>query len=290
MHTHVKLTLRTPPDLPVEAQSLIPENVVGKGRADIGALPLLLGNRPATVADFFDVAVLPADPDHPGDGRTEEPQEGVTLHLCGDLSRFKHIGERMASGRVVVDGSVGFHAGAFMAGGALTVSGEAGDYLGAHMSGGRITIRGSAGHFVGAAYRGYVFGMTGGAICIHGDAGHMVGARLRRGLVAVCGNCGDLAAYGMRAGTVLIGGKSQVRAGANMVRGTVILLTPPEAIMPTFRYNCAYCPGFWPILHASLAEVGLDLAGVSPQAVFESYGGDINGGGKGEILICRSAN
>lgn len=287
MHTQVKLTLRTPPDLPVEAQSLIPENFAGKDQADIGALPLLLGNRPAVVADFFDVAILPADP---GDGPTEEPQEGMTLHLRGDLSRFKHIGERMACGRVVVDGSVGFHAGAYMAGGALTVNGEAGDYLGAHMSGGRITVRGSAGHFVGAAYRGYAFGMTGGAICIHGDAGHMVGARLRRGLVAVGGNCGDLAAYGMRAGTVLIGGKSQVRAGANMVRGTVILLGPPEEIMPTFRYNCAYCPGFWPILQASLAEAGLDFPGVSPQAVFESYGGDINEGGRGEILICRSAN
>lgn len=287
MHTHVKLTLRTPPDLPVDAQSLIPESFVGKDQADIGALPLLLGNRSVTVADFFDVAILPADP---GDGRTEEAREGGTLHLCGDLSRFKHIGEEMACGRVVVDGPVGSHAGAFMTGGALDVNGEAGDYLGAHMSGGRITVRGSAGHFAGAAYRGYVFGMTGGSICIHGDAGHMVGARLRRGLVAVGGSCGDLAAYGMRAGTVLIGGKSRVRAGANMVRGTVILLTPPEAIMPTFRYNCAYCPGFWPILHASLAGLGLDFPGVSPQAVFESYSGDINEGGRGEILLCRNAN
>ncbi|WP_428565225.1 MAG: formylmethanofuran dehydrogenase subunit C [Solidesulfovibrio sp. DCME] len=287
MHTHVQLTLRTPPDLPVEAQALIPENVAGKGQAGIEALPLLLGNRPATVADFFDVAVLA---DGPGDGQATQPGEAVTLQLRGDLSRFKHIGERMAAGHVVADGPVGFHAGAFMAGGSLTINGEAGDYLGAHMSGGRITVRGSAGHYVGAAYRGYVFGMTGGAICIHGNAGHMAGARLRRGLVAVGGNCGDLAGYGMRAGTVVIGGTASVRAGANMVRGTVVLLAPPEAIMPTFRYNCAYCPGFWPILHASLTGAGLDFPGVGPQAVFESYGGDINEGGRGEILVCRSAN
>ncbi len=286
MHTHVKLTLRTPPDLPVEAQSLLPENVAGKGRAALEALALLVGNRPATVADFFDVEVLR---EAPADGAAAGAGDETTLHLRGDLSRFKHIGEGMAAGRLVVDGPVGFHAGAFMAGGTLTINGDAGDYLGAHMSGGRITVRGAAGHAVGAAYRGYVCGMTGGVICVHGDVGHLAGARMRRGLVAVRGDCGDLAAYGMRAGTVVVGGRCLARAGANMVRGTVILLAPPEALMPTFRYNCAYRPGFWPILHASLVAAGLDLP-AGPQAVFESHGGDLNEGGRGEILVCRSAN
>ncbi len=281
MDTQVRLTLRTAPTVPVEAGALNPENVTGKQRAEIESLPLLVGNRMERVGDHFDVDVTTGSPP----GRAPGDDCPATLLLAGDLSRFKRLGERMAAGRMVVDGPVGFHAGAYMSGGSLTLLGDAGDYLGAHMLGGRIEVRGSAGHFAGAAYRGYAHGMAGGAIIIHGDAGQMAGARMRRGLVAVRGCCGDGPGFGMKAGTVLIGGHSGVRAGAAMVRGTVILLTRPPELLPTFRYNCAFRPPIWPLLLASLAGADFRLPGIGPEAVFESYSGDANEGARGEILV-----
>jgi len=284
MPTQVRLTLRTTPLFPVEAESLNPENVAGKDRGAIESMPLLVGNRLERVGDHFDVETVPLDPSDPEAGG-DNP---ATLLLVGDLTRFKRLGERMAAGRMIVDGPVGFHAGAYMSGGSLTLLSDAGDYLGAHMQGGVIEVRGSAGHFAAAAYRGYTQGMLGGTILIHGNAGQMAGARMRRGLVIVRGECGDLPGYGMRAGTVVVGGKPGVRAGANMVRGTVILLTPPPAMMPTFRYNCVYNPSFWPLLLTGLDRLGCRFSGIGPQAAFESYSGDVNEGGKGEILVCQT--
>ena len=287
MNAQVRLTLRTTPTLPVEAEILNPQNVTGKRPPEIESLPLMVGNRTGRVGDHFDVDVTTGEPAAPGPG----DDDGLaTLILAGDLSRFKRLGERMTAGRMVVEGPVGFHAGAYMSGGSLTLLSDAGDYLGAHMRGGRIEVRGSAGHFAGAAYRGYVRGMTGGTILIHGDAGQMTGARMRRGLVAVRGCCGDCPGFGMKAGTVLVCGLPGVRAGAIMSRGTVILLTRPPEMLPTFRYNCTYRPPMWPLLFASLAAAGFHPEGIGPQAVFERYSGDFNEGGKGEILVCRDAS
>ena len=284
IQAQVRLTLRTSPDLPVEAESLKPDTVTGKDRAEIESLPLLVGNRTERVGDHFYVEVDCETSQVPGEG------DPVTLLLSGDLTRFKRLGEGMAAGRMVVGGPVGFHAGARMSGGVLTLLGDAGDYLGAHMSGGRIEVRGSAGHFAGAAYRGYTKGMTGGTIVIHGDAGQMAGARMRRGLVVVRGCCGDVPGFNMKAGTVLIGGLPGARPGAIMTRGTVILLTPPPHLLPTFRYNCAYRPSFWPLLRTALADAGVDFPEIGPNARFDSYCGDVTEGGRGEILLLRSGN
>jgi len=284
MNTQIRLTLRTAPDLPVEAEALNPENVFGKNPDEIKSLSLLVGNSKEHVGDHFEVEIIEdasADPANAGESL-------ATLLLVGDLTRFKRLGERMAAGRMVVDGPVGFHAGAHMTGGLLTLLGNAGDYLGAHIRGGRIEVRGSAGHFAGAAYRGYTHGMNGGTIVIHGNAGQMMGARMRRGLVAVRGCCGDGPGFGMKAGTVLVGGLSGVRAGAAMSRGSVILLTPPPELLPTFLYNCTYRPPIWPLLRAVLAGADFVLPGIGPDAVFDSYCGDLTEGGRGEILVYKS--
>jgi formylmethanofuran dehydrogenase subunit C len=284
MNTQVRLTLRTSPDLPVEAETLNPENVTGKRPDEIEALPLLVGNRQESVGDHFQVEVLT---DH---SHVQAQDDGglATLLLSGNLQRFKRLGEHLGAGRMVVDGPVGFNAGAYMSGGTLTIKGDAGDYLGAHMEGGLIEVLGSAGNFAGAAYRGHKHGMTGGAVIIHGDCGQMAGGRMRRGLVAVAGSCGDVPGFGMRAGTVLVGGPTGIRPGADMSRGSVILLTRPQALLPTFRYDCAYRPPFWPLLLAWLAKMGLDLAETGPKALFERYSGDANEGARGEVLVCRS--
>lgn len=283
MNIEVRLTLRTAPDLPVEAEILTPENVTGKTRAEIESLPLLVGNRRERVGDHFDVQVTGES----SLGSATGEDGTATLHLAGDFTRFKRLGERMATGRMIVDGPVGFHAGAYMSGGMLTLLGDAGDYLGAHMRGGRIEVRGSAGHFAGAAYRGYTQGMNGGMILIRGSAGQMAGARMRRGLVAVRGGCGDGPGFGMKAGTVLVGGLPGVRAGAIMKRGTVMLLTPPSGLLPTFLYNCTYRPPIWPLLFTSLAGMDFILPGIGPGAMFDSYSGDMTEGGRGEILVYR---
>ncbi|NDV19427.1 formylmethanofuran dehydrogenase subunit C [Pseudodesulfovibrio sp. JC047] len=277
MNTRVHLTLRTAPDLPVEADSLLPETVTGKETADIAALPLLVGNHTETVGDHFQVEIT--------DGSPDTADTLATLELTGNLSRFKHIGEAMTRGTLTVNGPVSFHAGAKMSGGELIINGDAGDYLGAMMTGGTIVVNGNAGHFAGSSYRGYSRGMSGGTILVHGNAGNLTGARMRRGLIAVRGTCGDLAGFSMGAGTVLIGGEVGVRAGANMSRGSVILLTPPEEIRPTFRYNATCVPAFWPVMHGSLSEAGWSVPETGPYALFKKYSGDVNEGSRGELLL-----
>ena len=282
MNTRVYLTLRTAPAMPVEAESLLPENVTGKSAEQIATLPLQVGNRTETVGDHFKVEIH--------EDSSGGPEEGTAaLELAGDLTRFKRLGEGMSRGAMTVNGAVGFHAGARMSGGTLTINGDAGDYLGAMMTGGRITVHGNAGHFAGSAYRGFFRGMSGGSILVLGNAGNLTGARMRRGMIAVRGTCGDLAGYAMGAGTVLIGGRAGVRAGANMVRGTVILLTPPEEMPPTFRYDYTGLPPFWPLLHASLSEAGWTAPQGEPRAEFKRYSGDFNEGGRGELLLLSGA-
>lgn len=285
MNTRVNLTLRSAPTLPAEAENLLPATVTGKTRGEIEAMPLLVGNRTEKVGDRFQVEVTEKP-----DGGPEGKSGLAELVLTGDLTRFKRLGESMSEGAMLVNGPVGFHAGAQMSGGALTITGDAGDHLGAMMTGGRIRVHGSAGHFAGSAYRGYTRGMAGGTIIIHGNAGNLTGARMRRGTIAVQGACGDLAGFGMGAGTIVIGGVTGARAGANMVRGSVILLTPPEEMPPTFRYNCTYRPGFWPLLLASLAKGDGVFPDIEPQAAFKRYSGDFNEGGRGEILLRHTTN
>ena len=270
------LSLKQSPRVPVEADSLIPANVAGKDEHEIGLLPLLVGKDWRTVADWFDVSVA-ADAD-------TESNDRVDLILKGDLTRFKRLGEGMASGRMLVEGPVGFHAGARMSGGTLTIEGDAADFLGAHMTGGLIVVRGNAGHYTAAAYRGHKQGMKGGTIIITGNAGQMLGARMRRGLIYVLGDTGDVPGFNMRAGTIVVAGTTGVRTGARMVRGTVILLRGDTTLLPTFCYDCTYQPDFWGILHKHLANHGF-APEAAPGTTFMRYSGDTNEGGHGELLI-----
>jgi len=272
----ITLKLKVQPTIPVEAESINPENLKGKTVNEIYGLPLWCGNREEKVGDYFDI-----DMDEAG---SEDLQKVV---LQGDLSRFKRLGQGMAAGEMEIESAVGFHAGAFMRGGMLTIRGDAGDWLGSHMEGGRILVEGSAGNFVGAAQRGRHFGMLGGTILIKGDAGQMLGSRMRRGLVAVEGDCGDVPGFKMAAGTIVVRGTAGLRAGANMKRGTIIIFKCPE-ILPVFYYNCAYRPVFWRLLYEELKQNGFSLDEAYRDAVFARFTGDANTGGKGEILTCLS--
>ncbi|NLI91663.1 MAG: formylmethanofuran dehydrogenase subunit C [Peptococcaceae bacterium] len=281
MKTQITLRLKEQPSIPIEAESIIPENLSGKSLAEINSLPLWCGNRQEKVEDYFTVEISELD----GDSLPADSMPKMVLQ--GNLSRFKRLGQGMSAGEMEIQGSAGFHAGALMRGGTLVIKGNAQDWLGAQMEGGQISVEGSAGNFVGAAYRGRTQGMSGGTILIKGNAGQMVGSKMRRGLIAVGGDCGDVLGYKMLAGTILVAGRTGIRVGANMERGTVILLNPSD-LLPSFYFNCCYQPEFWRLLYKELQSKGFNLNQSLKATLFKHYSGDGNEGAKGEVLICQS--
>jgi formylmethanofuran dehydrogenase subunit C len=180
------LTLREQPDLPLGAEVLTPDRLVG----DIAALPLWHGKERARVDDFFAVS-----------------GSGDDVRLEGDFSRVSGIGAGMTAGR-------------------LTVAGDVGDWAGAGMRGGTLVVHGDAGRHLGGAYPGDRAGMRGGEIVVHGDAGAQAGNGLRRGLIAVGGRVGAAAGLRMLAGTIVALGGLGPRAGAGMRRGSIVTMAP----------------------------------------------------------------
>lgn len=271
MNHLIKLELIEQPQLPLEADCLSPDRLAELTLEDIYGLKLLYGNQEVHVGQFFRGEI------------TEQAGED-TLYLIGDLSRVKRIGQRMAAGRLIIDGDAGFHTGAEMSGGSMCVNGNAGDWLGAHMAGGSIVVSGNAGHWPGGAYRGKTQGMNGGSIFIHGNAGRMVGTKMRGGLIVVCGNSQEFAGYEMKAGTILLGAECGRHIGSGMLRGTIILMQTHQ-LLPTFYYNCEYKPTFWPLLAGFIKSQGVELR--DTEGLFGRYSGEALTGSKGEVLICR---
>lgn len=262
------LTLHTPPAAPVEAPGLRPDALAALSLAAVAALPVLHGNQPAALGDFFRARGTP----------------GETLCLEGNLSRFKWIGHQMGGGHLHVAGPVGPHAGAGMRGGSLTVEGDADDWAGAEMAGGRLVIRGSAGHGLGGAYAGSRQGMQGGEIIVHGRAGDEAGRRMRRGLIAVGGDCGDFAGANLLAGTLVVLGRLGARAGAEMRRGTLVAFSA-EPLLPTFNFACVYRPTFLRLYLRRLRALGLPIADAQVGGRYARWSGDLLELGRGEILL-----
>ncbi len=264
----LELTLKTSPEVPLEAECLTPERVEGLDAEAAAALPLQYGNQKATLGDFFAI----------------ETHGSEELRLVGDLGRVKLIGAGMTRGRIVVEGNAGMHLGAAMAGGEIVVEGNAGDWVGPEMRGGRIVIKGDAGHAVGSAYRGSRIGMKGGRILVHGKAGNEVGNTMRNGLIAIGGDCGDFAGVNMLAGTIVVFGALGIRAGAGMKRGTVVALGGAEPL-PTFTYACAYRPDFLRLYFRELADEGLAIEPAHLTALYQRWSGDAVELNRGELLI-----
>lgn len=265
----VTLRLKEPTTIPIEADSICPDQFVGRSQAEIEALPAFYGRRQVTLGDLF----------------TVEGKDADQIVVEGDLRHVKKIGQRMTRGRITVRGDVGLHLGAYMRGGEIVVEGNAGDWAGAHMQGGRIWIRGNAGHLLGAAYRGEKRGMNRGVIIVEGDAGQEVGAQMRRGLIVVLGDVGDFVGAKMIAGTILVSGRLGARAGAGMKRGTIVALSDHAELLPTFRYACRYQPVFLRHYLLCLREWGMSVGDEYVEGFYRRYHGDITALGKGEILI-----
>lgn len=262
------LTLKHPPQAPLEAECITPDNFLGKTAAAIAGLSVMHGNQPGALGDFFKVDA---------DGSSE-------IVLNGDLSRVKNIAARMKQGKVTIDGDAGMHLGAWMQGGEIDLMGNAGDWAGAEMTGGKIHIRGNAGHGLGGAYRGSRHGMNRGMIVVEGNTGNEVGAIMRRGLIVVKGDVGDFAGAFMIAGSILIFGKLGIRAGAGLLRGTIVAFQPPE-LLPTFRYDCSYRPDFLRLIFQELQNQGFAVPASCSTGQYRRYSGDLNRLGKGEILV-----
>jgi formylmethanofuran dehydrogenase subunit C len=264
----VVLTLKHQPNVPLEAEHINPDHMVGLANDAIRALPIFLGKRQRRLDDFFEVEGAASD----------------HLEIHGDARKIKWIGRAMTRGHITIKGNAGMHLGAYMKGGSIEVAGNASDWIGAEMTGGLIRVQGNAGGQAGAAYRGSLAGMKGGAILIGGSAGLEIGMRMKRGIIAVAGPVRDFAGLQMKGGTIILGSGAEIRTGAWMFRGTIVSLKP-ISLLPTFARACAYTPAFLRIYAKHLQTLGISIPIDPNEGVYHRYSGDNCVPGKGEIFV-----
>jgi len=261
------------PEVPLEAERITPAVLRGKSRKEIPALPLLYGNEKAQVGDFFRV-------------RASDQGADIHIHVEGDLSKVKYLGDNMNSGLLTISGPAGMHLGRGMTGGEIRADGDVGGFLGAGMQGGLIQVRGQAGHMAGAAYIGDKQGMSGGCIIIHGLCGNEAGTRMNGGLLLICGNAGDFAGVEMKSGIIVAMGDAGKHTGAFMTGGTIVLCKSQE-LLSTFIQDSAR-PLQIPTAFGDVVKaLGVKLPDDLGERQFARFIGDTNEQGKGEIFVCE---
>ncbi|NKB36788.1 MAG: formylmethanofuran dehydrogenase subunit C [Gammaproteobacteria bacterium] len=263
----INLTLHTSPEVPLEAEVLCTDKLIGLTGSEIEKLPVEHGNRQVSVADFFTVKGSPDD----------------SISIEGDLSKVKHLGAAMASGKLTISGNVGSHLGAGMTGGKILVEGDAGDWVAPEMQGGSVEIKGNAGHLVGSAYRGSPIGMSGGEILVHGDAKNEAGHAMRNGIIVIGGKSGDFAGVNMLAGSIFLLGETGIRIGAGMKRGTLVTMSK-TSMLPTFSYSCRYQPAYLRMYLIYLQELGFSVSDEQLFGFYHRWCGDAIEMNRGEIL------
>jgi formylmethanofuran dehydrogenase subunit C len=262
----ITFRLKTQPTVPLEAEVLSPDKMVGQSNATIRALPVFLGKHQCRLDEFFDV-----------DGADSDQ-----LEIHGDAGRVKWIGREMSRGQIKIHGNVGMHLGAYMTGGSIEVAGNASDWVGAEMTDGLIRVNGNVGGQVGAAYRGSLAGMKGGTILIGGSAGLEVGMRMKRGVIVVQGPARDFAGLQMKGGTIFLCNGAEIRTGAWMFRGTIVSLKP-LSLLPTFAFASAYQPIFLRIYEKYLQKLGVTIP--IGEGAYQRFTGDSAVPGKGEVFV-----
>ena len=108
---------------------------------------------------------------------------------------------------------------------------------------------------------------------------------MRRGLIAIGGNLGDLAGFNMLAGTVLVFGESGIRHGAGMRRGTLAFCGPAPEVLPSFRRACRFQPAALQLIFRQLQRDGFQVADACLRDSYDLYNGDLIEGGRGEMLV-----
>lgn len=260
--------------IPIEAECITPDRLLGKSVAEIAALPVHHGNLSVPLGEFFHVEGDAGDGD---------------IVVEGDCDRVKWLGAGMSRGRLAIHGNAGMHLGAEMKGGVLQVYGQAGDWAGAEMRGGLLHAHGDAGHLAGAAYRGSRAGMRGGVLLIDGKAGNEIGATMRGGLIVVGGASGDFPGVSMIAGSIFLFGDGGGRPGAGMKRGTLVFFAAAPPLLPTFRPACVYRPLFLELYLRKLRSWGFAVDERFQGGRWQRWTGDSVAAGKGEILIRQEA-
>lgn len=265
----IKLTLKKPPTVTLEAETICPDRFVDLSNQQIAELTVFHGKRQHCLGDYFDI-----------DGEQSDEVE-----ITGDLHRVRMIGQRMSRGRLTIVGNVGMHLGAYLSGGNIEVHGNVDDWLGAEMTGGEIRVHGNAGGQVGAAYRGSLSGMSDGTIVIDGSAGIEVGMRMKRGTIVIGERVRDFCGLQMKGGTIILLGGAEIRTGAWMTRGTIISLEPLQ-MMPTFLPSADYNPTFINVYARDLGNrFGVHLPYAADGGSYTRYCGDKAVPGKGEVLV-----
>ena len=263
----IQFQLKRQPTVPLEAEVLTPDVMVGLTNREIRALTVYHGKRQLPLEEFFDVE--------------GELSDDLVMH--GALHKVRWVGRKMSRGSITVHGNIGMHLGAHMTGGRIEVHGNASDWVGAEMRNGFIHVHGNSGGQVGAAYRGAMRGMTNGTIIVDGTAGLEVGMRMRRGTIVIGGPAKDFVGLQMKGGTIILLNGAEIRAGAWMNRGTIISLKP-LTLMPTFAASATFRPPFIDLLARNLLPHGVKLP-CGADGVYRLYAGDKSVSDKGEILI-----
>lgn len=263
----LKLTLRSPLTLPVDANGLLPGLDQG---VPLAKRQVLVGGCPVAVGELFTI-----------EGNPREPE----WRFEGDLTRVRRLGAGMQSGRITVDGGVGRHCGADLRGGEIVVHGDAGDWLGAEMRGGEIHVRGSAGNCVGGGYTGAKFGMRGGVIVVDRRVGDQAGRQMRRGVLIAAGGCGDLPGFRMRAGSLFVLGPCGENPGLDMLRGTLGLFGGQVKPPATFSPACTLSPPTLTLMRDEVRRHAGQAAASAVPAAVTLHNGDLLRGGRGELLM-----
>ena len=227
--SEIKLKLKKELEIPLEAESITPDNFAGKSVNEIKKLVVYYGREELTIGDFFSVS-----------GKSEE-KDDLTIIIDGDLSKLKRIGENMSGGEIIINGDVGMHVGNQMSGGKIQVNGNADDWAGAMLKGGELEITGDAGNYVGSAYRGFWKGMTNGVIKVNGKVG--VEAMLwasgsvpaKRLPTLICGNAGSFLGLHNHGGTIIVEGDVDRCAGADQVKGMIVVKGKVSRLLPSFK-------------------------------------------------------
>jgi hypothetical protein len=113
----------------------------------------------------------------------------------------------------------------------------------------------------------------------------LAGSRMRRGLLVVCGSCGEAAGWEMRAGTLVT-----TRTGGNAVqgmrRGSLVLLSADHLPVAGFSRGKRWTPSFLALMAGAL-PAGPPWAGVATRlraGPWRQWHGDPLDANRGEIL------
>ena len=263
----VRLRFKETTTLPVDARALSPDRLAGNPEAELAALELLVGNRRVTLGELAEITA----------GDAQE------LVIEGSFATLDRLGHGMADGRLHIYGDAGAYLGQGMSGGRIELFGSAGIYAAAQMCGGTMHVTANAGDFLGAALPGDAAGMVEGVVLVGGDAGDRVGDRMRRGLIAVHGKLGALAAARMIGGTILGQHGCGADPGYAMRRGSLILGRGPEHLLATFTDNGVNELPWLRLLDRQLGSQAPPFE--LPGRHLRRWTGCASVGGKGEILI-----